>query len=217
LNDNDVEKATQRSDFIRRLFAVTVSVGFASQVNKLLDGSISGGRLLWGHLILEHGHQLWLLLISVIAVVASWDGYLASMRRKPVIEPIKASIRFYIDVLIVFTYLILMLLSQVDNLWSIVLAVIFVLYLAWDVVGAFEQSSSDMKRWHENSAVITALWLLFFIFLAYHTYFDNRGFGLTSAAALLAIILYRLDKQLRAPLTGKVGLLVGPVFCSIAL
>jgi len=207
----DAEKLAQdrRSDFIRRLFAVTVSVGFASQLNQLLAGSISGRRLLWQALITQHQHQLILLFISLIAVVASWEGYLVSIQRQPL-----GSVRFYIDVIIVFMYLILMLFSQIDDLWFVVLALIFVLYLIWDAIGAVTNpvDAAHERRPYERSIVITAIWLIVFGVLAIHNYFDvDQGFYLTSAAALCSVVLYRVDKHLRANWLQKLSLLAVPI------
>jgi hypothetical protein len=86
-----------RIDFVKRLFAVTVSVGFAGQLSHIIASAPHPT---------EHHLDVWplfvsswrpslLLLSSVCAVVASWDGYLAAVDA----YKLNDAPRFYIDLL----------------------------------------------------------------------------------------------------------------------
>jgi hypothetical protein len=204
--------AKERADLVRRLFAVTVSVGFAAQLTRIVSASIIGGQLVWPK-FWEHWHELVLLFISMVAVVGSWEGYLISIER----TPLKDRTRFYIDVAIVFSYLILMLSSPVDKAWLWALAAVFVLYTMWDIASIrarakFTTSRLEVAPLHMRSLSITILWLIFFVALALFSQVDDlRGFFCASLAALLAVVLYRVDKHRRPTWPGKIALLAFPV------
>jgi hypothetical protein len=96
-----------RGDFIRRLSAIAISVGFGAALARmkwLTAGTIpSFGE--WS--------QIEILVVAMTATVLSWDGYLMSIHDKPLL----GTWRFLIDVTLVFTYMILMMTSQHANFW----------------------------------------------------------------------------------------------------
>ena len=205
------EVADARVDFVRRLFPVAVSVGFAGQLNQIVTDSISARQINLAQLGVQHGRDLWLLLVSLAAVVASWEGYLASIKRTSLKDPF----RFYIDILIVFAYLGLMLLSHADKAWFWALAAIFVLYGLWDLAGlayrVWAQTRLPGEPYYKRSIVITLVWLAFVLALARFNHAEtSAGFALATFAALIAVILYRVDKFVRAPWLLKVVLLAAP-------
>src|SRR6202011_3726669 len=106
----------------------------------------------------KHWEGLLLLVVSMFAVVGSWEGYLKSIRQKPLDD----EIRFYLDIFIVFAYLILMLSSELTDLWYWSLFLTFVIYLAWDVAGiVYVRKHPEVdanKRLDKQSIVITAIW-----------------------------------------------------------
>lgn len=84
--------AIDRSDLIKRLFAVSLSVGFATQIAKM--SWLTEGRLpVSGEL-----PDLFLLIVSLFIIVLSWDGYLAAIQKFPPTD----IYRFLLDVGIVF-------------------------------------------------------------------------------------------------------------------
>ncbi len=69
-----------------------------------------------------------MLIVSAIVVVLSWEGYLTALQKYPLRDPS----RFYLDVIIVFVYLILLEFSHANKLvfWYGCIVFIFVLYSA---------------------------------------------------------------------------------------
>jgi hypothetical protein len=70
-------RAQIRDDFIRRLFAVAISVGFAATLIKMKW--VENGSWPAYH----EWEQLAILATGLVATVLSWDGYLASIEAKP--------------------------------------------------------------------------------------------------------------------------------------
>jgi len=91
------ELARSRSDFIRRLFAVIVSVGFANEIIRVLQRTTS----------VEIPHIL-LLLAGLLMIIESWDGYFSALENRP----LEQKPRFYLDTIIVFAYLVLLTVSN---------------------------------------------------------------------------------------------------------
>ncbi len=117
-------KAEIRADFIKRLFAVAVSVGFASTVSKMewiTEQSLP---------TTEEINELIVLSMALMATFLSWDGYLASINRKPLND----TPRFWIDIVLVFVYMLLLLTASSNWLWLPLLCLVFTLYVIWDVL-----------------------------------------------------------------------------------
>lgn len=124
---------SHRSDFIKRLFSVAVSVGFASQLSKqtwLLSGD-------WPDI--KAVKEFVLLSTSIIAVVVSWDGYFVAITQRPLSD----KGRYYVDILIVLLYIFLIIASGMQSIWHMTLCAIFLLYVIWDVLRAVSPPSSD--------------------------------------------------------------------------
>jgi hypothetical protein len=117
--------AVDRSDLIKRLFAVSLSVGFATQITRM--AWLIAGRAPSS----EDIPDLILLITSLIIVVLSWDGYLPVLRR----YPLKDRQRFFLDIMIVFFYLILLQSShgRAVMTWLYIINIIFILYILWDI------------------------------------------------------------------------------------
>jgi hypothetical protein len=115
------EIAKDRADFVRRLFAVAISIGFAAHISQSnwLD-----------HIITRENA---LLLLAMVFVVSSWDGYLRSLRN----DPLTDMPRFVVDVVIVFEYLILMQASGDLRRFQILILIIFGTYILWDYLKLF--------------------------------------------------------------------------------
>jgi TRAP-type C4-dicarboxylate transport system permease small subunit len=153
--------------------------------------------------VLHDWRTILLLLISLTIVVSSWEGYLGAIERMP----LEDAPRFWIDIALVFSYLLLTLSSQVYNLWFSIHMVIFLEYLAWDIARSnldiYKERQKAHPQWqHQLSMVITIVWLVYFlvIFLLknYTHRFDGPlGFTTIALAALAGVILYRLDKKYR--------------------
>lgn len=207
-------QAEIRADFIKRLFAVAVSVGFAAtfvDMDWVKSGSLPN-RPEW--------EQMAILFTGLVATVLSWDGYLLSISNKPLTDyP-----RFWIDIFLVFIYMFFLISSKQPGFWLPILAVVFGLYVLWDFLtvrvhpGAYNASllpagagdtyrarGSDVFRVYKEGflgkpdtnrgPIITLSWAVYFVVLmiinlrsAEWQVFVAGGF------AVLGLALYRGDK-----------------------
>jgi hypothetical protein len=203
-----------RVDLIKRLFAVTISVGFATRFSMTVFNSayIDHSALKVGLLTAEHWRDGVLLIISMIAVILSWEGYLKAIEA----SPLEDRVRFYTDITLVFFYLMLMLSSQIFHLWFHLLVLIFILYFIWDIARIVAARKDVSQRAAPRplsaaSIAITAVWLGFFTLLDCSVYFsyvrvvdDWLAFVGGAASAFSGLVLYRVDKSRRFGWCSKV-------------
>jgi hypothetical protein len=233
-DDTEAKKAADdRNDFIKRLFAVAVSVGFASTAPNTLQWIVT---LTLPDRTIARSSAL--LLMSLLLVVQSWEGYLASVRN----YPLKDRPRFYIDIILVFEYLLLLHIS-VDNKndpdhyqFMICVCTIFATYLVWDYfriiaykskynvqtnIGAFVPFIRGLANKEPDTykgPSITLWWLIYFSVL-----FELADFsaGLRFLVMCLAIIyglgMYRRDKTKRFKIEKKVLLASIPIAILLSL
>jgi hypothetical protein len=109
--------ARDRSDLVKRLFAVCLSVGFANQIINMVW--LTNGKLPPSNEVPD----LLLLIVSLIIIVLSWDGYLRVLQE----FPLEDVYRFFLDIGIVFSYLILLQCAhtRTDLAWVYIIDVIF--------------------------------------------------------------------------------------------
>lgn len=207
-------RAQIRDDFIRRLFAVAISVGFAaalSQMDWVKDGSLPS---------MSEWEQLSILFTGLVATVLSWDGYLVSIKSKP----LNGFGRFSIDILLVFIYMFFLISSKQSGFWLPILVVIFVLYVIWDFLTVREHMRSynassvptdadDTYRattWGVlcvymggflgkpnvgRGPIITLSWAFYFLVLAIVNLMTAEWqVFVTCLFAIVGLILYRKDK-----------------------
>lgn len=126
VKNEESQQASDRRDLVQRLFAVAISIGIGSRLVSV-DGPgwIKELRMPRG---LEEWEHLFVLLLALYATVLSWDGYLASVRSKPLND----WLRFAIDVFLVIIYMILISTSNQTWHWLTILCIIFALYVIWD-------------------------------------------------------------------------------------
>jgi hypothetical protein len=112
-----------RLDFIRRLFVVAVSVGFASRI----------GGMEWFTVHRWPTRPEWqaiaLLAVGLAAIIESWEGYFASIGNRSQ----KTITRFIIDIMVAFAYMFLLLSSAYLPFFVSVMFIIFLLYVFWDI------------------------------------------------------------------------------------
>jgi hypothetical protein len=209
------DRAKIRDDFIRRLFAVAVSVGFATTLIKMRwveSGSFP---------TIPEREQLAILLTGLIATVLSWDGYLASIADKP----LNGYWRFAIDIVLVFIYMFFLISSPRPSFWLPILAIIFGLYVLWDALTVREHmrhydvslipaesgdeyraKASDVARVYlrgflnkadtNRGPIITLSWAIFFVILMFlNLKSAPYQVFVTCGIAIIALILYRCDKM----------------------
>lgn len=216
-NPEPTSIAKGREDFIKRLFAVTLSVGVASQIVRIMfDPTHFYPQYDWSP-VLDQWRTILLLLISLIIVVSSWEGYLGAVERMP----LEDAFRFWIDIALVFSYLLLTLSSQIQGLWFSIHTLIFVEYLAWDIARSTlsvykERQAAFPQRQYQLSMMITIVWLLYFVVILllknFTPYFSGSlGFTAIAFAALAGVVLYRRDKKYRWCWPCKIGAFLAPL------
>ena len=207
-------RAQIRDDFIRRLFAVAISVGFAATMTKMewVENGSFPNKPEW--------EQLSILFTGLVATVLSWDGYLVSIKSKP----LNGFGRFSIDILLVFIYMFFLISSKQPGFWLPTLAVVFVLYVIWDFLtvrehmGSYNASSvpADADDTYRATTcgvlsvyvdgflgrpnvgrgpIITLSWALYFVVLAIMNLMTAEWqVFVTCLFAIPGLILYRWDK-----------------------
>jgi hypothetical protein len=217
--------ATNREDFMKRWFAIALSVGFATalanmpwlQFGVIFEPSLPVD---WGQI-----EQLARLFVAAFATVLSWDGYFRSIENKP----IEDSARFFIDVFLVFLYLFLLLTSKFSYFWLWIHATAFLFYIAWDFLsirkyrdayinpGAAEDFCPSIKAIYIGSLgddpkiyrgpAVTLMWPVFFWALPLSYQFAltelDRAKPITTFVyafwVLCGLLAYRHDKKVRLP------------------
>lgn len=153
----DVERgggtlADDRKDFIRRFFAVAVSVGFA--------GRLVNMPWVQNNVPLDDAQIVVLtrLLVGVFVVVSGWEWYHRDLRRYPLNNPW----RFYVDVAVVVYTIVFLFSSNNEAHWLLSLVAIFALYVVWDVILMIEYRGESGAA---SGYITDVIWLLYFVFV----------------------------------------------------
>ena len=173
-------------DFIDPLFAVVLSLSFGQ--------ILVADSWIWD---LTKGAQMfefWVLMLGYLFVVLSWIGYHKSLRTAPLkANTLSGIFRFIVDVFLLMLFFLLLASFQDFGRVLRLIVVIFVFFVAWDVLKASEYPpggnvESILRRG------VTVFWLVFFFII-----WVARGsvaisdwffFGLASTGT----ILYRVHK-----------------------
>jgi len=203
-----------RDDFMRRWFAIAISVGFAATVVDM--DWVKNGT--WPDLAQQE--QLARLFVALVATILSWEGYLLSIKKKPLDD----LIRYFTDILLVFLYLFLLLTSRFEHFWLNIHSLIFGIYILWDVCTiALYPEKYFLKRgyiknrtiWEKIRIVvmayvgsigspsrvdrgpfITIYWAAYFAMLCIMPAPSSVNYTFWLASAVFAgLIMYRFDKQ----------------------
>lgn len=139
-------KAHNREDFMKRWFAIAVSVGFATALSRMPWIESQSIFLMSLPLDWNQINQIMRLVAAGTATLLSWDGYLLSIRTKPLTD----SARFYIDVCLVALYLILLLTSASPNFWIGIHTFAFLIYIIWDFLSIKVHPAAYILNNEEN-------------------------------------------------------------------
>jgi hypothetical protein len=201
-------RADARADLVRRLFAIAISIGFAATLARMSwvqNGTLPGPAEL---------NQTLILATALLAAILGWEGHLLSMTERPLV----GFWRFLINLALVFIYMFLLLASAHPEcvLWT--LAVIFVLYVAWDVltireqIASYDQTLARAPRigaaqvWHvyaggfaskaqiSPAPAVTLAWTAYFVVLAIVG--NGRAYAhirTTCVFALIGLLGYWMD------------------------
>lgn len=236
-----VDLGNNRADFMKRWFAIAISVGFATALSSmpwLKNGIIFDKNLPvdWNQV-----KQCARLITAVIATILSWDGYFQSISNKPLTD----GTRFSIDVFLVFLYLFLLLTSKFDYFWLWIHASAFVIYIAWDflsirkyrgayttsgnlaepnptVLEAYIGSLKDNEKIYRGPA-ITLLWPIYFWALPLTYQFllppavrERPGATFLYAIFVIAgLFTYRRDKKMKFGRAKRLRLIGAGIFAVV--
>jgi hypothetical protein len=177
-----------------------------------------------------------LLLASLLLVVQSWEGYLASVRA----YPLKDRMRFIIDIILVFEYLLLMRLSvdvtdPTHYKFVTCVCTIFFTYIVWDYFRILAYRSRYgvenpidalvpfvrgfvVKEESYKGPSITLSWFVYFLII--YQLSDFTGcikFYAMVLSIVYGLILYRLDKSFRFGLATKIISTLVPIMILIGV
>ena len=238
MTDAEKEAATKlgdnRADFMKRWFAIAISVGFATALSNmpwLKTGVFFRPDLPVDWDQVKQGARL---VAAAVATILSWDGYFQSILKKPLTD----SLRFPIDIFLVFLYLFLLLTSKFEHFWLSIHALSFAIYCVWDFLSVKNYRSEYInKAYAPNdfypsiaqvyigsftgdrriycSPAITLLWPIYFFSLPIMYWLmlqemDRSHPATTFVYAILVIIglfSYRYDKRKRLTLNKRVYLI----------
>jgi hypothetical protein len=215
MSDRDRDKAIwaeYRLDLVRRLFAVAISLGIGAAIVRA--EWITQGRLPQG----QEVEQIAIVLLALFATVLSWDGYLMSVRKKPLHDwP-----RFAIDVFLVFTYMFLIVTSNKSSFWLPIVCIMYTLYVIWDTLSVlqfpmlFDTSANTESRSNvrtlarvyflaigngsgiDRGPLISLVWAAyFFALLAITRKFPSFNVIGAVISAAVGMVFYRWDKARR--------------------
>jgi hypothetical protein len=201
--------AKERLDLVRRLFAIAISVGVGAALVK--TGWVTEGH--FPHR--NEWEQIAIVFLALFATVLSWDGYLMSVRKKPLHDwP-----RFTIDIFLVFTYMFLIVTSDKGQFWLPIVCVIYAMYILWDALSVrqfpkiFDASAVDVpRRWPttlirvyglavvnkpgiDRGPIISLCWGCYFgLLLGLVHLFPRYNTFLALAFTFLGMCCYRWDK-----------------------
>ena len=181
-------------DFIDPLFAVVLSVSFAQIFSQQWFQD-------W-RLILHEPTIFYImtLFLAYLTVILSWVGYHRSVNRCPImVNSFAGRARFYLDILLLISYFILLVSYENFRREINVVAIVFLLYWAWDQFKRIEWTERDVDSTARRG--VTVFWLIFFAFLAFayqvHPPAKARGCEdwLIALSAITGTILYRWHKK----------------------
>ena len=209
-----------REDFMKRLFAVAVSVGFASPLTRMdwIANGTAPDKGQW--------HQIVILVTALLATIGSWEGYFSAIGSRP----LKGVWRFFVDITLVLIYMVLLISSLHPYLFLPILVVIFILYVIWDMLTIYEHTGHYYYSVADNMPnrcvvattywrgifpettekavrrghIITVLWALYFsglLIMRLVLNFDN--IYVMCGMASLGLLGYRKNKRTEYDSNGK--------------
>jgi hypothetical protein len=178
-------RAKDRLDLVKRFFSVAISIGVGSTLVKAKW--ISDGRLPNS----TEAEQLFIILLALYATVLSWDGYLASVQKKP----LNGWLRFAIDIFLVIIYTILIITSETPWRWLPILCLIFALYVVWDAASVWEYPGSFEREYQVGSSRLLTVLRVFSLAILDRRGID-RGPLISLAWAAYFVILWRVVHNL---------------------
>jgi hypothetical protein len=202
-----------RIDFIDPLFAVAIHIGFVEGLMNepwLAARSFPSTSTQWA--------DISLFVAGIWVIVASWVGYHLSIQKRP----LTGNMRFYLDIVLLVAYVFLLIYFQSPAGMAILLALIYLVYIAWDYFKVREHpdgllappgpwmylrdcfcgflAPSAPTRLHGE--VVTLGWAVVFVVLAPYAVFisainSDLGKAIFAGLVMATNYLYRIDKTWR--------------------
>ena len=192
-----------RTDLIRRLFPMAISVGFAGplvQMSWLTNGPIP---------TMPEFEQLARLFVSMLFVLISWDWFHKDM----ISSPPRTMVRFLTDVAIVLAYMLFLIFSRSQAAWLVSIVMVFFLYVIWDILSLsgcaerpengspnvivrYRQAFSRKSLTADAVPAINLCWFLYFLMVLLLQH--RRGYDHPWAAFLLllaSVIVIRMESD----------------------
>lgn len=208
LSNERKNREDSRADFLRRFFAVAVSVGFASQLKDAFGFILAGARPGSGN-----ATHAFLLVFAMVVVLGSWEFYFRAISR----NPLNDFSRFFVDICIVSLYVLMMLESSSPSVFCNLLVLIMILYVIWDLLRVwndplkYDKSNrsrilkivrlytrplrlSDDDEERRDGPFITAWWLIVMLGVVAAYRFCPTSSVLQLPVLMVTYILYRIDQ-----------------------
>jgi hypothetical protein len=203
-------------DFIDPLFAVVLHISFVQIYEQQWFWS---PKMIFGEPWLFHVATL---SLAYLTVILSWIGYHVSMKTRWIdVSQTSGKWRFFLDVLLLFSYFILLVSFKYlkRELWM--MAFIFLMFFFWDLAKRFEWREEDKELPTEDRTKsvarrgVTVFWFVAFFALAlfYQLVAPTPAFPclhwVAFFLAILFTVLYRVHKDklwFKDPLLMKLGI-----------
>jgi len=195
-------------DFIDPLFAVALGLNFEA---------LQKEPWFTDWLLIVHSWQNCFVFLTLVlawaTVILSWVGYHRSIKTNPIkVQTLAGWCRFILDVLLLVFYSILLVSYANFKVELRVLAVVFFLFIVWDIFKKKEHPIGDYKRknpddyearWKASGQQrgVTVVWFVYFLLLTlfYAVHPPQSPCGredwLVLMLALLGTVLYRVHKK----------------------
>ena len=152
------EQAEDRQDFMKRFFAVAISIGFASQLDETFKWAT--------HFDLPNLTQFGTVCMMVCAVVVSigsWEAYFKSLRKTPLNDwP-----RFYSDIAAVSLYVLLFKSVTDFNAFRLYFILIYLNYIVWNIF-SIRINPNKYNVQDKNALTVIKLFLVGFSTMGSH-------------------------------------------------
>jgi hypothetical protein len=153
----EIKLIEARNDLVARFVAVAISVGFASSLSKML-------WLIFGRVPYPWEWEgLLRLLTALFVAITGWEWFHRDVdpNRDVDLGTVKSWLRFLLDISVVVVSLILLLSFQTERLWLYSLAMIFLLYVLWDILSGRNEAKKVNSVWSAYFIILIVITIRF--------------------------------------------------------
>lgn len=179
------------------LFAVAIHIG-------LVEGLMRTEWFLQARVLTaQEWRELWTFVAAMLNVLLSWLGYHQSIERRP----IRGTMRFLIDLVLIILYSALLVQFRRLQVVTVLFAVIFLLYVIWDIFKVREYPPRKFPQFYPSSGegvngtygreLVSVVWFLAFTVLAAVSFQTWASDSVVIVLLLVSCFGYRLTKNRR--------------------